>query len=82
MVKYATDRQLPLRIVMFDSNRNESNILYKKEFDGWAARNRNLKIVYTITEEGEPKQDSSQWKGERGRIDRPMMARHVDSKDL
>jgi len=82
MVKYATDRQLPLRIVMFDSNRNESNILYKKEFDDWAARNRNLKIVYTITEEGEPKQDSSQWKGERGRIDRPMMARHVDGRDL
>jgi ferredoxin-NADP reductase/nitrite reductase/ring-hydroxylating ferredoxin subunit len=82
MVKYATDKELPLRIVMFDSNRNESNILYKKEFDEWAARNKNLKIVYTITEEGEPEQDNSQWKGERGRIDRAMMARHVDGKDL
>jgi len=80
MVKYATDRELPLRIVMFDSNRNESNILYRKEFDEWAAKNRNLKIVYTITEEGE--QGSSPWNGERGRIDRSMMARHVDNKDL
>ena len=33
MIKYATDKQLPLKIVMFDSNRNEQNILYKNEFD-------------------------------------------------
>jgi ferredoxin-NADP reductase/nitrite reductase/ring-hydroxylating ferredoxin subunit len=83
MIKYATDKRLPLKIVMFDSNRNGSNILYKKEFDDWAAKNKNLKIVYTITEEGEPEQSgSSGWKGERGRIDKSMMARHVDSKDL
>jgi nitrite reductase/ring-hydroxylating ferredoxin subunit/ferredoxin-NADP reductase len=70
-------------IVMFDSNRNESNILYKKEFDDWAAKNKNLKIIYTITEEGESKQDkSSQWKGEHGRIDKSMMARHINGKDL
>src|SRR5918999_5181135 len=33
MIKYATDKQLPIKIIMFDSNRNENNILYKKEFD-------------------------------------------------
>jgi glycine betaine catabolism B len=83
MVKYATDKELPLKIIMFDSNRNENNILYKKEFDDWAAKNKNLNIIYTITEEGESTQDkSSQWKGERGRIDRSMMARHINSKDL
>jgi glycine betaine catabolism B len=83
MIKFATDKELPLKIVMFDSNRNESNILYKKEFDDWAAKNKNLKIIYTITEEGESKQDkSSQWKGEHGRIDKSMMARHINGKDL
>lgn len=51
MVKYATDEQLPLKIIMFDSNRNEENILYKNEFDEWAKINRNLHIVYTITED-------------------------------
>ena len=50
MIKYATDKQLPLKIVMFDSNRNSSNILFKKEFDDWANRNKNLKIMYTINE--------------------------------
>jgi glycine betaine catabolism B len=86
MVKYATDKQLPLKIVMFDSNRNESNILYKKEFDDWAAKNKNLKIVYTITEEEEESRQgegsTSRWKGERGRIDRSMMAGYIDSEDL
>lgn len=30
MIKYATDNQLPVKIRMFDSNRNEQNILYTK----------------------------------------------------
>ena len=36
MMKYTTDKQLPVNIVMFDSNRNRNNILFKKEFDDWA----------------------------------------------
>src|SRR5919202_4972622 len=53
MIKYATDKQLPIKIVMFDSNRNQENTLFKKEFDEWANINKNLKIVYTITEQEE-----------------------------
>ncbi|HJR47792.1 MAG TPA: Rieske 2Fe-2S domain-containing protein [Nitrososphaeraceae archaeon] len=30
MIKYATDKQLPLKITMFDSNRNRESILFKK----------------------------------------------------
>jgi glycine betaine catabolism B len=62
MIKYATDKQIPIKIVMFDSNRNLDNILFKKEFDEWANVNKNLKIIYTITEEegrGEGSQTSS-----------------------
>ena len=33
MIKYATDKQLLIKITMFDSNRNEDNILYKMRFD-------------------------------------------------
>ena len=53
MIKYATDKQIPLRIIMFDSNRNRSDILFKGEFDDWADRNKNLKIIYTISEDGD-----------------------------
>ena len=51
MVKNATDKRLPVKIALFDSNRNEQNILYKDEFDEWAIINQNLMIVYTITGE-------------------------------
>ena len=81
MIKYATDKQLPLKIVMFDSNRNRDNILFKKEFDDWANKNKNLKIIYTISED-EQQQSSSptnDWKGEYGRIDKAMILKYLDT---
>src|ERR687889_1904760 len=70
MIKYATDKQLPLKITMFDSNRNRENILFKKDFDDWANKNKNLKIIYTISEDEPQQQPSSStandWKGEHG----------------
>ena len=94
MIKYATDKQLPIKIVMFDSNRNQTNILYKREFDECANINKNLKIVYTVTEEegGEeqPVQASSSlsssrtvtWNRERGRIDKAMLTRYLSDNDI
>jgi ferredoxin-NADP reductase len=79
---------------MFDSNRNQTNILYKREFDECANINKNLKIVYTVTEEegGEeqPVQTSSSlsssrtvtWNGERGRIDKAMLTRYLSDDDI
>jgi glycine betaine catabolism B len=84
MIKYATDNQLPIRITMFDSNRNRENILFKKEFDDWANLNKNLKIIYTISD-GEQQQSSStanDWKGEYGRIDKSMILRYLDTNML
>jgi glycine betaine catabolism B len=88
MIKYATDKQLPLNITMFDSNRNRENILFKKEFDNWATANKNLKIIYTISDDqgrNEQQQSSStanDWKGEYGRIDKAMILKHLDTKTL
>jgi ferredoxin-NADP reductase/nitrite reductase/ring-hydroxylating ferredoxin subunit len=93
MIKYATDKQLPIRIVMFDSNRNRENTLFKKEFDEYVKINRNLKIVYTITEEEEEKQGAEgaissssptrqQWTGERGRIDKDMLTKHLIDDEI
>lgn len=81
MAKYATDKQLPLKITMFDSNRNQANILYKEEFDSWAKLNKNLEIIYTITEEAE-KSPSSDWKGETGFIDKAMLLRYLSKNEL
>jgi ferredoxin-NADP reductase len=77
MIKYATDKQLPVQIVMFDSNRNVKNILYKGEFDEWALKNKNLKIVYAVTDENPPG-----WTGEKGRINKEMITRHLNPEAL
>jgi ferredoxin-NADP reductase len=83
MVKYATDERLPLKIVMFDSNRDADNILYKPEFDRWAEENKKFKVVYTITEEGEKHDDNNiRWTGERGRINKEMIARHLSGDEI
>ena len=89
MIKYATDMQLPVKIIMFDSNKDRNNILFKKEFDDWASINKNLKIIYTISEEKEeqhneqsPLSTANEWKGEYGRIDKAMILKYVDTNVL
>jgi glycine betaine catabolism B len=85
MIKYATDKQLPVKIVMFDSNRNRNNILFKNEFDDWSNINKNLKIIYTISEEDRYDKSSStasDWKGEYGRINKAMILKYVDTNEL
>lgn len=85
MIKYATDERLPVRITMFDSNRNQANILYKDEFDSWARLNRNLRIVYTITGEESESSTSpaiSDWEGEKGRVDKSMLIKYLDKAEL
>ena len=82
MIKYTTDKKLPLKIVMFDSNRDPDSILFKKEFDDWTILNKNLKIIYTISEDnqdGDPTTVKSGWKGEYGRINKAMILKYLDN---
>jgi glycine betaine catabolism B len=81
MIKYATDKQLPIKITMFDSNKNQQNILYKEEFDRWADQNKNFKVIYAITEE-EQEAINSNWSGERGRIGKLMLERHLSKGEI
>ena len=85
MIKYATDKQLPIKITMFDSNRNQENILYKDEFDSWKKINKNLKIIYTIAGADAETRSSaadSVWQGEKGLIDKAMLTRHLSKDEL
>jgi ferredoxin-NADP reductase/nitrite reductase/ring-hydroxylating ferredoxin subunit len=88
MIKYASAEQLPVSIVMFDSNRNISNTLYKEEFDECLNKNKNLKIIYTITEKEDDNQTSSaigvnkEMKGERGRIDKAILTKYLNDNEI
>lgn len=82
MIKYATDKQLSARIAMFDSNRNEQNILYRQDFDECVSNNNRLKIIYTITGEGQEEIVRDGWQGESGLINKEMLTKHMSSDEL
>jgi ferredoxin-NADP reductase len=81
MIRYVTDKKVPSKVTMFDSNRNVENTLFKEEFDDCLKRNNNLKIVYTITEEEQSK-NAEEWKGERGYINEAMVTKYLTRNDL
>jgi NAD(P)H-flavin reductase len=66
---------------MFDSNKNQENILFKTDFDNCTNTNKNLRIIYTITEE-QNVTENKEWNGEKGRIDMAMLKRHLEPGDL
>lgn len=80
MIKYATDKNLPLKIIMFDSNKNQQSILYKNDFDNCTVSNKNLKIIYTITDEEQA--NDKEWRLEKGRIDASLIKKYIDSAEL
>jgi glycine betaine catabolism B len=55
--------------------------LFKTDFDACAKINKNLRIIYTITEE-QNVPVNKEWKGEKGKIDVAMLKRHLESDDL
>ena len=76
LIKYATDAQLPMKITMFDSNRNQDNIVFKTEFDEWTSKNKNLEIVYTLDV------GDNNWSGEQGYINQGMVTKFSDTNEL
>jgi glycine betaine catabolism B len=70
------------KLTVFNSNRDQDNILYKKEFDECVSENKNLN--YTIADE---KRESSSiqhddWKGERGFINKAMLVKYLSTYEL
>lgn len=74
IAKFATDKQLPHRIVLLYSNRTSEEIVYRKEWEHLQLQNPNLTVVYTITR---PEQSKEEWKGRVGRIDESLIREYV-----
>jgi glycine betaine catabolism B len=53
----------------------------KKEFDDWTSLNKNLKIIYTVSEDKHDEDQSTVrigWKEEYGRINKVMILKYLD----
>src|SRR3989338_1443909 len=66
MIKYAFDKELPIKIVLLCSNRSPEDILFASEFN--AMQSENIKIIHTLTE--------GSWSGRTGRINEALIGVH------
>jgi len=70
MIKFATDKKLPLKITLLYSNKTPDEIVYFSELEQLQKENPNLKVIHTITR---PEESKQKWDGRVGRIDEAML---------
>jgi ferredoxin-NADP reductase len=70
----AARRKLPNRILLFYSNRRPEDAAFLSELAALERENPNFRLVATMTE---MKHSHRTWRGEVGKIDRAMIARHL-----
>lgn len=86
MLKFATDKRLPHRIILLYSNQTPQDIVFKEDLEQFQKENPNITIVYIITRPQLPDNNetiqqfnnNAYWK--TGRIDEVMIKEYV--KDL
>jgi len=69
--KYCTDMRLTAKITLLYGNRSESDIVFKKELEEMEKQNKNLKVVFILSEA------SNAWKGATGIINAEMVKKEV-----
>jgi ferredoxin-NADP reductase len=67
MIKYCTDNALNSQITLLYGNRSEENITFGEELSNLEKRNKNLRIVHTLSH------PSDKWNGRRGHVDLQMI---------
>ncbi|RTM09234.1 MAG: FAD-dependent oxidoreductase [Hyphomicrobiales bacterium] len=75
MIKDAIEQKLPHRVYLFYANRRPEDAAYLEELATLARQNPSFTLVATMTE---AETSARRWTGEAGRIDRSMLARHID----
>jgi glycine betaine catabolism B len=69
ILRYCTDMNLNVNIVMLYGNRTERNIIFKDDFEQMQKQNKNIKIALTLDDPQEG------WTGEKGNINADMLKR-------
>lgn len=71
MCKYCTDMRFETKITLLYGNQLEKDIIFRKEFEEMHVRNKNLKVVFTVSEPNES------WMGHTGRINAQMIETEI-----
>ena len=67
-----SDPEDATRVFLLYTNRNEQDIMLRKELDAWQASHKNLKVWHTLS--GKAPND---WKYSRGRICEALVKEHI-----
>ena len=73
MLRYIAEEQLPHRVTLVYSNRDEDSAAFLDELADLERTNANLRLVLTMT-------DDSAWEGETRRIDAELLRDHLDGE--
>jgi ferredoxin-NADP reductase len=76
MIRQASLNKLPHQLYLFYSNRRPEDAPFVTELQALAQKNPNFHFVPTMTEMEKSHRD---WEGERGVINREMLAKHLPS---
>jgi ferredoxin-NADP reductase len=71
IIRYALAKDLPNQMVLLFSNKTPKDIIYREELDR-LNRERRITVVHSLSRE-----IPDNWRGERGRIDRKMIHKHI-----
>ncbi len=72
MLRHAAEKGLRGEFVLFYSTKTEAHILFRTELAALQSRNPGIRVVVTLTREA-----PAGWKGETGRINKEMLAKHT-----
>jgi ferredoxin-NADP reductase len=71
MLRYIAEEELPHRVTLVYSNRDQDSAAFLDELSALERDNPNLRLVLTMT-------DDPAWKGETRRIDADFLRAHLD----
>jgi ferredoxin-NADP reductase len=74
MIRFATDKKLPIPIHLIYSNSVPEEIAFRTEIEELAKANPNIKVDMTISK---PEESTQKWEGPTGRIDENLIRKLV-----
>ncbi len=72
-IRYIILKNMKNNVTLIFSNRTKQDIIYKKELEE-IKNKENIKVIHTLTNE-----TPDNWDGEKGRINKEMIEKHVNS---
>ena len=79
MIKYAAEKKLKNKIILFYSNRVPEEIAFRKDLENLAKLNKNFTLLNTITR---PEESKETWNGLTGRIDADLIKKYINNNTL